>query len=199
MQKTCQRIKSSGARCRAVALTSSTFCFWHARIHRHDNGASREFPDFYCPENTVANRKDDAEVDDAYAGLRANYPISNELPPLEDAESIQISISLIVRALADARIEHKSAALMLYALQIAANNVRAVRPAIEDSVEHIATNDAGVEIAIDSVASDALVAPEALAIPEAPAIPEITAQPASDIPPKLLLTEVQSQPLAQAA
>jgi hypothetical protein len=62
-----------------------------------------------------------------YSGLRANYPISNDLPPLEDAEFIQIAISLILRALPDASIEHKQAALMLYALQIATNNVRAVR------------------------------------------------------------------------
>ena len=184
MQKNCQHIKSSGARCRAVALTGHLFCFWHARIHRHHNEANRHFPMCYCPENTVANRKTDPEIDDAYSGLRANYPISNELPPLEDAESIQIAISLIVRALADARIQHKQAALMLYALQIAANNVRAVRPAIEDSVEHIATTDAGIEIAVD---------------PEALETPESTAQPASDVPPKPPLTEVQSEPLAQAA
>jgi len=190
MQKTCQHIKSSGARCRAVSLNDHLFCFWHARIHRHHNEANRHFPMSYCPENTVANRKESAEIDDAYSGLRANYPISSELPPLEDAESIQIAISLIVRAIADARIQHKQAALMLYALQIAANNVRAVRPAIEDSVEHIATNDVGVEIALDPVAFE---------VPEAPAIPEITAQPTSDIPPKLLITEVQGQPLEQAA
>jgi len=184
MQRTCQHIKSSGARCRAVALTSGPFCFWHARIHRDHNQANRDFPSFYLPENSVIARQENPEADLNHAGLRANYPISNELPPLEDAESIQIAISLIVRALADARIQHKQAALMLYALQIAANNVRAVRPAIEDSVEHIATTDAGIEIAVD---------------PEALETPESTAQPASDVPPKPPLTEVQSEPLAQAA
>jgi hypothetical protein len=181
MQKTCQHIKSSGARCRAVALTDQPFCFWHARVHRHHNEAARHFPTFYCPENTVTRRAKDAEIDYTYSDLRPNYPISTELPPLEDAESIQISISLIVRALADSRIEHKQAALMLYALQIAANNVRAVRPAIEDSVVHIACTDAGIEIAVN---------------PEAP---ESAAQPAADTPSKRLPTEAQSQPLAQAA
>jgi hypothetical protein len=199
MQKTCQHVKSSGARCRAFALTDNTFCFWHARIHRHHNEASRRFPDFYCSKNSVEERMDDKDTDWTYSGLRPNYPISNELPPLEDAESIQISISLIMRALADARIEHKQAALMLYALQIAAANVRSVRPAIEDSVVDIATNDVGVEIAVEPAAFDVPVAPEALAISEAPAIPETTAQPASEIPSKLLPTEVESQPLAQAA
>jgi hypothetical protein len=188
MKKSCQHIKSSGARCRAVALNDHLFCFWHARIHRHHEEASspRHFPTYYSPQNSVENRKQDAEADDAWSCLRANYPISSELPPLEDAESIQIAISLIVRALADARIEHKQAALMLYALQIAANNVRSVRPAIEDSVEHVARNEDGIDIAVN---------------PE----PEPAAQPALDAPPKRPLTELQaetqtlSQPLAQAA
>ena len=151
MQKTCQHIKSSGARCRAVALTSRTFCFWHNRLHRHHNEAASpaNFPSFYCPENSVENRSKDPALDQAWSDMRPNYPISNELPPLEDAESIQIALSLIVRALADARIEHKQAALMLYALQIAAQNVRSVHPAIEDSVEHTTTTDLGIEIAAE--------------------------------------------------
>jgi hypothetical protein len=196
MQLTCKHIKSSGARCRAVALSGHPFCFWHNRIYRTHVEANRWFPVAYNPENSAELREENPTLDRNFTGLRANFPDSDVLPPLEDAESIQISISLILRALADSRIQHKQAALMLYALQIAANNVRAVKPAVEDSVPHIARTQEGFEIAGDSVAFEVSEAP---AIPELHVIPETAAQPTSDIPSKLLLTEVQSQPMAEAA
>jgi len=175
MQRTCQHIKSSGARCRAVALTSQPFCFWHASIHRRHREANRNFPNHYCAANSVENRTRDAEDDDIFSGLRPNYPMSNEIPPLEDAESIQIALSLIFQALADSRIDYKQAALMLYTLQIAAQNVRIVRPALEDSVQHIATTDLGIEIAVD------------------PETPEQTAESSSQPPTN---TPIQSLPEA---
>jgi hypothetical protein len=89
------------------------------------------------------------------------------LPPLEDAESVQIALSLILRALADAHIGHKQAALMLYTLQIAAQNVRLLQPATEDSVQHIAVTDAGMEIAVD-LEDAASPAPPAADVPARP-------------------------------
>jgi hypothetical protein len=46
------------------------------------------------------------------------------LPILEDANSIQAGLAEMLRLLATNQIEHKTAALMLYALQTAAANVR---------------------------------------------------------------------------
>jgi hypothetical protein len=46
------------------------------------------------------------------------------LPILEDANSIQAGLAEMLRLPATNQIEHKTAALMLYALQTAAANVR---------------------------------------------------------------------------
>jgi hypothetical protein len=188
MQRTCQHIKTSGARCRAVALTAQMFCFWHARIHRQHREANRTFPANYCAANSVENRTRNAEDDDIFTCIRPNYPMSNEIPPLEDPESIQITLSIILQALADSRIHFKQAALMLYTLQIAAQNVRSIRPAIEDSVEHITTTDLGIEIAVDPEGTQLLGTPEPVAHSE-PAI----------LVPAQAKTGSPTQPLAEAA
>jgi hypothetical protein len=46
------------------------------------------------------------------------------LPSLEDANSIQVALAEMFRLLATQQIDHKSAALMLYALQTASANLR---------------------------------------------------------------------------
>jgi hypothetical protein len=46
-----------------------------------------------------------------------------ELPPLEDANAIQMAVMLVQRALIDDEITEKKAGLLLYSLQIAASNV----------------------------------------------------------------------------
>ena len=188
MQRTCQHIKTSGTRCRAVALTAAPFCCWHARIHRQHREANRSFPNHYCAANSVENRTRDAYDDETFEGIRPNYPMSNEIPPLEDPESIQITLSIILQALADSRIHFKQAALMLYTLQIAAQNVRSIRPAIEDSVEHITTTDLGIEIAVDPESTQLLGTPEPVAQP----------QPAIHVPAQAKTSSL-TQPLAEAA
>ena len=47
-----------------------------------------------------------------------------ELPALEDANSIQMAVMLVQRALIDEEISEKKAGLLLYSLQIAASNVK---------------------------------------------------------------------------
>jgi hypothetical protein len=56
----------------------------------------------------------------------AHHPIELDLPPVEDAESIQVSISLLIAALARNRIDPKRAAVLLYALQLASTNAKSI-------------------------------------------------------------------------
>lgn len=46
------------------------------------------------------------------------------MPPLEDANAIQMAIMEVLHQLADGRIDTKQASLMLYALQTASNNLK---------------------------------------------------------------------------
>jgi acetyl esterase/lipase len=56
----------------------------------------------------------------------AHRPIELDLPPVEDAESIQVSISLLIAALARNRIDPKRATVLLYALQLASTNAKSI-------------------------------------------------------------------------
>jgi hypothetical protein len=147
MADTCRYVKTNGSRCGAIALSGQDFCFWHNKLHRHHSEAAVTARRYYCSDNDVSHRKKDKLADQYFSGSRPNGPLSEELPPLEDPESIQLAISILVASLADSRIEPKRAALMLYGLQIASSNVRHIKPALEDSVEHIALNQFGLEIA----------------------------------------------------
>jgi hypothetical protein len=58
----------------------------------------------------------------------ATSPALN-FPPLEDAESVQLAISRLFAAIAAGQIDPVQARSLLYALQIASCNVRALAPA----------------------------------------------------------------------
>jgi len=149
MPNRCCYIKTGGVRCGAIALTEKQFCFWHNKINRHHAEAvpSHFRPKHYFPENDVKYRRTHELEDELYSGARANGPTADELPPLEDPESIQLAISMVLSSIADFRIETKRANLMLYALRLAMMNERRIRPAAENSVTDMVINEFGVEMA----------------------------------------------------
>lgn len=91
----CQHIKVNGTQCGSPALREEKCCYFHMRWR----GASRF-----------------AE------GLRKRE-ISG-LPILEDANSIQVGLAEVMFHLVTQEIDHRTAALMLYALQTASANLR---------------------------------------------------------------------------
>jgi len=70
------------------------------------------------------------------------------LPAIEDPASIQIALTQVVSALASSRIDARRAGLLLYALQIASQNVdrRTYIPAA-DSVRSLTCTEEGDELA----------------------------------------------------
>src|SRR5271156_6800797 len=96
----CRHIKTNGLQCHAPALTGGQWCYFHNRLHtRHSrfrpNDANREY----------FNRGRDLE-----------------LCALEDRESVQLAISVVINALATNAIETKRATALLYGLQLASAN-----------------------------------------------------------------------------
>jgi hypothetical protein len=94
----CQHLKINGTQCGSPALRRNRFCFFHKRFHdeRIKLGADR-----------------------ARRGV-ATF----ELPILEDANSIQIALMQVMRLLVSGQLDHKTASLLLYALQTASANLR---------------------------------------------------------------------------
>lgn len=94
----CQHLKVNGTQCGSPALRRNRFCFFHKRFQ-------------------------DEHIRLSAARARRGSP-TFILPVLEDANSIQIALMQIMRLILTQQIEHKSASLLLYALQTASTNLR---------------------------------------------------------------------------
>jgi hypothetical protein len=95
----CQHLKINGTQCGSPALRRNQFCYFHKKWH--DN-------------RVVLN------------GTRARSArVALDLPVLEDANSIQVALMQVMRLLLTNQIDHKTAALLFYALQTASSNLRA--------------------------------------------------------------------------
>lgn len=97
----CQHIKVNGVQCGSPALRRNRFCFFHKR-----------FRDERIRVSTDHRRRGTATF---------------ILPVLEDANSIQMAIMQIMRLILTGQIEHKTASLLLYALQTASTNLRSTK------------------------------------------------------------------------
>ena len=95
----CQHVKMNGTQCGCTALRRRRLCFFHVR----------------CQDQ----RKRIAS--DQFKQARFVMPI------LEDANAVQMALMQIMQLLGSGQMEHKTAALMLYALQTASCNLRNTR------------------------------------------------------------------------
>jgi hypothetical protein len=91
----CQHLKVNGTQCGSPSLRETNYCYYHIRYH---------WPELNALEN--------------------NNELLKSLPTLEDANSIQVSLAKVIERLVMLEIDHKTAALMLYALQTASMNLK---------------------------------------------------------------------------
>ena len=94
--KRCQQIKVNGIQCGSPALRETKYCYYHIRYNWQEMEALEDKSDW----------------------RRVN------LPTLEDANSIQVALANVIERLQMEEIEHKTAALLLYALQTASMNLK---------------------------------------------------------------------------
>ena len=98
----CQHIKVNGTQCGSPALRRNKFCYFHKR-HQEER----------LQLNLDRLKQDRAR--------RRSVVI--ELPVLEDANSIQVSLMQVMRLIITGQIDSKTAGLLLYGLQIASSNL----------------------------------------------------------------------------
>ncbi len=96
----CRHIKTNGLQCQSPALRRQELCFFHARLHQRHAGFRHtdSAPDLLVPGRHI------------------------ELAPLEDRESVQVALSVVINALATGQLETSRATAILYGLQLASNN-----------------------------------------------------------------------------
>ncbi|HUO17742.1 MAG TPA: hypothetical protein VMX38_22360 [Verrucomicrobiae bacterium] len=92
----CQHVKTNGTQCGSPALRSRRYCYFHDKIRGER------------------------------ARIAANRSIFRpfDLPLLEDANAIQMALMKVIQMLGSGELDHKTAGLMLYALQTASVNLR---------------------------------------------------------------------------
>src|SRR5277367_1893077 len=101
MYNECRHIFTSGKKCQSPALKDQSFCYFHS--------------------NT---RKRPAPKDEAYEPYIAPHDTAHTLPPLEDADAIQLALYDVVLALAANSIDARRARILIYGLQVASQNYR---------------------------------------------------------------------------
>src|SRR5208283_3728774 len=97
--RTCYYVKPNGLFCGSLALKGRDYCHFHL-----------------C----YAGRRVRADQQDA----TSDGPVLLDLPPLEDANSIQIAVMQVMDAVLRRRISPRVSGQLLYALQIASSNLK---------------------------------------------------------------------------
>jgi hypothetical protein len=105
MYNECRHIFTSGKKCQSPALKDQNFCYFHSNTRR-------------VPQVPLSNTKGNL-------GLQGQPSTAvHTLPPLEDADAIQLALSDLVLALAANRIDPRRARILIYGLQVASQNHR---------------------------------------------------------------------------
>ena len=185
----CRHIKTNGRRCQSPAVHRATYCHFHRTLHdAHTKGFPPPNALGFMPTEHIEKMLSYGEP---LAELAKAFPSPSRmtLPPLEDAESVQVAISLIFSDMASGRVEHTRARSLLYALQLASYNFRtlamiqaahAAQPRTEDPMAHrVVRSRQGHTLAApgDTCDSSALGAPapsrrRKFARPEVAALPD---------------------------
>jgi hypothetical protein len=178
MYPECRHILPDGHRCRSAALAKNHWCYFHARLHRQEDrrkaglrGAASRGPDgrflskakAEAGEPTldhgtypVANAGNVAGKPHPQGARQAEAPPAGAplpLPTIEDHASIQLALIEVLHALAANQIETRRASLLLYGLQVAAQNVRHLR-STQDQVRSVTYAGNGAALSVQEYGYD---------------------------------------------
>jgi hypothetical protein len=123
----CRHIKTNGTRCQAPSLTDGIWCYFHSRLHQRH----------------TAYRTTEASRGYLVPGQHI------ELTALEDRESVQVALSVVVNALATGKLDTRRATALLYGLQLASNNATSLntKPYAPKVVRDVESTPDGLDLA----------------------------------------------------
>jgi hypothetical protein len=130
----CRHIKTNGLQCHAPSLNQAPYCYFHTRLHQR-HVAFRHTPTtrgYLIPGQHI------------------------ELTALEDRESVQIALSVVINALATGQLETRRATALLYGLQLASINSAhlQLKPHAPDVVRTIDSSPDGLDLAEPGITVD---------------------------------------------
>jgi hypothetical protein len=109
----CQHVKVNGTQCGSPALRRRRHCFFHKGVHDQR-----------------------ARIAGGQFG-QARFVV----PVLEDANAVQMGLMQVMQLLATGQMDHRTAGLMLYALQTASANLRNTQFEAEDATDVVIDRD----------------------------------------------------------
>jgi hypothetical protein len=123
----CRHVKTNGLRCKSPALTEAPYCFFHARLNDRHSGYR-------------------------YTAATRGYLVPGQhiqLTTLEDRESIQVALSMVINALAIGALDIRRATTLLYGLQLASSNAANLNlaPYAPDVVRTVESTPDGLDLA----------------------------------------------------
>ena len=151
MTEYCRHVRANGTRCRSLALQGQTRCHWHRDLrerHRTINPPSDGTTNIIHPLNFDPGKlQREPLLAEYYSNTRG--PLELHFPALEDRQSIQLALSMLITALGLNRIEPKRAGMMLYGLQVASANARTLPASYGHIVTTTVRDESGDELAPD--------------------------------------------------
>jgi hypothetical protein len=147
----CRHIRPSGRRCQMFALRNQPFCYHHESVNAHHRALN---PPHDGTENIIhpmnldhGNLQREPILAEYFSHSRG--PLELRFPALEDADAIQVSLSMLLAALGQNRIEPKRASTMIYALQVASINARTLTHNASHVVTETLFDDSGNQLSPD--------------------------------------------------
>jgi hypothetical protein len=153
----CRHIRTNGRRCCSFAVRHESLCYFHRTINArmrqlNPPPAADALPTIIHPLNTDEHRQRNPILAEYFAGVAPNpVPLTLDFPVLEDRESIQVALSMLIGALGRNRLDPKLATTMLYGLQVASANALKlnIQPNANEVVRSTVIDSAGAELAPD--------------------------------------------------
>jgi hypothetical protein len=153
----CRHIRTNGRRCCSFAVRHESLCYFHRSINArmrqlNPPPAAGAMPTIIHPLNTTEHRQREPILAEYFAGVAPQpAPLALNFPVLEDRESIQVALSMLISALGQNRLDPKLATTMLYGLQVAsANAVKLdIQPTANEVVRSTVIDSTGAELAPD--------------------------------------------------
>jgi hypothetical protein len=120
----CRHIRTNGLQCQAPSLTTGAHCYFHSRLYQR-HSSFRHTPEtrgYLIPGQHL------------------------ELAPLEDRESIQVALSVVINALATGQLESRRATAILYGLDL--------EPFAPNIVRTVDSSPEGLDLALPGATGD---------------------------------------------
>jgi hypothetical protein len=130
----CRHIRINGTRCGSPALRNDSFCYYHSVQHsRHMPLNPPVDPALLEREGITAKELRDPAIAEL-VGYKPASEVMLNLPTIEDRDSLQLALSMVVTALGEHRIKPFQANSLISGLKLAHANLQRMVPSQEAPV-----------------------------------------------------------------